>query len=188
MPSLNVQVQLWVNIVQMARRVAAFKHRVEKSKTMPASTAAGPIELRFGTCSMRYHKQKPDPLELKRITEARCCYICSRSEAPDIFEVVNAEESVVPRLEVFQRWLDQVCEQGSDDEKNVDLDGEDDGLSWVTIARLYAEEFGWQCCIATGQEGNTAWQETRASDARRRFKSLETLFVGKSKRRWDILG
>ncbi|KAK4135197.1 hypothetical protein BT67DRAFT_455274 [Trichocladium antarcticum] len=203
MPPLKEQVRLWKHCVQMPRRVATRRHRVERMN----ARRPVPVKLEFRACSMGLHEQEPDAAELAKLKNTTCCSICSRSQAPDIFEVVQCEESAVPQLDVFRRWLAQPRDEDWDDKgppRGINLAGmgdsesdecadgvDDDGaalVSWVTIAHLYAEEFGWNCCTATGNNG-IEWQVKRAGDARRRlYVCPRNLLVGESKVRWDIMG
>lgn len=184
MPPPEVQVQLWSRVVQMPRRIAGLRHRVEKAE------GSGEIELKFGYYSMNLHKQTPDPDRVK-MEKTNCCTICSRRKGPDIFEVVYSEESAVPQLPIFRRWLDQRRRgdyHGGDDDQEGFGDREDtESVSSAAIGNLYAEEFGWQCCIVTGREHDTAWQEKRADCARGSFTDLDSILVG-NKERWDLLG
>lgn len=208
MPALKEQVRLWKYCVQMPRRVATRRHRVERMN----ARRPVPVKPEFRACSMHLHKQEPGAAELAKLKNTMCCSICSRSRAPDIFEVVQREESAVPQLDVFRRWLAQPRDENwndqepprginlagmndSDSESDECADGadgaDDDGpafVSWMTIAHLYSEEFGWNCCIVTGKDA-IAWQVKRAGDA---WKSLyvcpRDLLVGESKVRWDMLG
>jgi hypothetical protein len=199
MPPLKEQVKLWKYCVQMSRRVATLHHRVDKANA--SRPVDDQITLTFGACSMNLHKQEPDPAELEKIQNSGCCSICSRYQAPDVFEVVECEESVVTQLEVFRRWLgeprgegwgEEERRGGEDDSGEESEESEDDEegevVSWVTIARLYAEEFGWKCCIATGKQ-DMDWQEKRAADARRgQSNTPKKLLIDDWKTRWDIMG
>lgn len=183
-PPGEVQVQLWKLLVQIPRRVAGFRHRVEKSKTTPGAVE---IELKFGAYSKHLHKQTPEPDGAEKLKEARCCTICSRRDAPDIFEVVSYEESVVPQLPIFRRWLEGLGDWDGDEDPTDD--GEQQGAVGIaTITNLYAEEFGWRCCVTTRKEDNLAWKERRANDARLWLTDLRSILVGKDKVRWNVMG
>ncbi|KAH6624031.1 hypothetical protein B0J18DRAFT_465285 [Chaetomium sp. MPI-SDFR-AT-0129] len=101
-PPLKVQLNIWRGKVQIARRLAALKHRVAKSLSTPT-----PLEPKFSAISQWLHDQDADPESLAAFKGLKCCLRCSRWQSPDIFEVVVAEESVVPLLPVFQTWLEQ---------------------------------------------------------------------------------
>ena len=198
MPPLNEQLRLWKLCVQMPRRVAALKHRVAKSQSGAGADNVLAIKPRFGAMSAHLHKQDPDPdlLEQAEVVSGACCVACTRSSEPDIFEVVMFEESAVPHLPVFGRFLEKY-EDGLPDVRHEvrsdvgdDWDIEDfDRHGWRTIAHLYAQEFGWNCCISQGRADHLAWQEQRASDALgHSFSTPGSLFVENGMRRWDILG
>lgn len=88
------------------------------------------------------------------------CFCCSRKAGPDIFEVITKEESMVP---LYPGW------------KSLDLE---------ELVDLYAEEFGWRCCLV--QNSNDAeFQKKRKEMWKSGTRNLEYL---KGIERWDILG
>ncbi|KAL2261490.1 hypothetical protein VTK26DRAFT_4065 [Humicola hyalothermophila] len=190
MPPLDVQVQLWAQCVQMQRRVAAIKHRAEKAKASGNGPWKPDDVVRFNYYSQNMHGQEVDPEERDRISQVRCCSICSRTQEPDIFETVLTEESVVPQLDVFRVWLEQ--NGGNVKESISDRDAGATGMvGWETIAELYAAEFGWRCCTVRGEKGEEALeiQQTRAGYARSGwFNNVSGLLVEGNRQRWDLLG
>lgn len=130
--------------MQSARRVAARKHRAAKSQTTSL-----PIKLKFAATSVKLHRQEPDPESLKAMQSWDCCAGCSRTEEPDIFEVAMVEESAVPRLEVFQRWITQQWQPDTTDREvsgGSDQTHASDYLAKLdTILSLYRDEFAWTC-------------------------------------------
>ena len=170
----------------MQRRVGALKHRAKKSITF------GPCEItaHFRATSENWHRQKPiqthseEEEEEEDESRVACCSHCSRHDGPDIFEVASQEESIVPQLEIFQMWASQE-ERGSDPDSNdkpIVFDG--------TIAELYAEEFGWACCIACymPEDSVASWQAKRARDSLRRFVRSKFRTEKDGAMRWDSLG
>jgi hypothetical protein len=177
-----IQTKLWRCHVQSARRVAALKHRAAKSQT-----SALPIKLKFAATSVRLHKQKPDHESLAAVKSWSCCGRCSRTQEPDIFEVVMVEESVVPRLEVFQRWLAQTKreESGGSDKMRV----RDEGVSVDTILGLYRHEFAWTCQFDGDRQGSEEEQEEEFEFVRRGFGSFangQSLLLGDDRVRWQL--
>lgn len=202
MPPPNVQIKLWLYCVQIPRRVAALRHRYEKAKANGDGPWKPEDKLWFSPWSRYLHKQKVAQEDINAISNRTCCSICSRSQPPDIFEVVHTEESAVPQLDVFRSWLgqnggnvggsygDEEGEEGEEEkeEEGDEEEAENDPVGWKAIADLYAEGFGWMCCIVQGRD-DEKWQETRAEDYRKfSVGSPRKLLIGDRGRRWDILG
>ncbi|KAK3295176.1 uncharacterized protein B0H64DRAFT_459056 [Chaetomium fimeti] len=134
-PPLEVQLGPWRCHVQPARRVAAFKDRVEKSRG-----TGRPIQLKFRGRSKWLHKQEPDDDD--EIFDHRLGFFAlCRRQPPDIFEVAEVEESVVPMMEVSQTWVRQQLRGGK-----VTPDGS--GIAkGHEIADLYRKECAWRIWI-----------------------------------------
>jgi hypothetical protein len=184
LPPRKVQLKIWRCRVQAARRVATFKHRVAKSKS-----TSRPIQLKFGATSQRLHKQEPDPEAVEAVKKWECCSSCSRWQTPDIFEVMEVEESVVPRLDAFQTWLRQRFQGGQHDSGKQGRDSHDIGLD--TIVGLYSDEFAWRAWIdGTSGQG----QEDEVDDVqlymyqqrhRRWDAGLDAILLGTERVRWE---
>jgi hypothetical protein len=164
--------------------VAALKHRAAKSKQSPR-----PIRVEFSAFSQRLHNQEPDPESAEIFNNLVCCSICSRVHHPDIFEVVLAEESVVPRLEVFERWLNQQEHgKGADDGEEKRVGTENALLS--TILDMYRDEYAWTCLYYTlgdVEEEGREWDARQSFwDARVGVSGIEALLLGDHKIRWDL--
>jgi len=122
--------------VQMARRVAVLKHRIQRADPHDK------LGFHFRRSSKFLHRQPvPEPSE-EEAAMAGCCSICSRSSGPDIFEVVSQEETMVPCMPIFQDWL-----RGK--------------VSNMMVLDLLAEEFGWNCCRCFSKPNNLKWQIAR---------------------------
>ncbi|KAK4150462.1 hypothetical protein C8A00DRAFT_36927 [Chaetomidium leptoderma] len=172
-PPLHIQVRFWRCDIQSARRVAVFKHRVAKSKE-----SARAVQLRFAVHSVNLHKQ-----ELYLDSVIRNNWLALRTQAPDIFEVASVEESVVPRFDVFQRWLDQGRQE---------YEGDGDGdVRAETILDLYRDEYAWSCRTGSPDDEGVGieafWEKTGRRTADTSYSRLEFILIlaGKTKRRWD---
>jgi hypothetical protein len=180
---LYIEAKLWRCHVQSARRVAALKHRAAKSQT---STL--PIKLKFSATSMRLHKQEPDPESLAAVKSWNCCGRCSRTQEPDIFEVAVVEESVVPRLGIFQDWLAQVERERSGYYYQMNQGNRD--ISLNTILNLYRDEFAWTCQLDDNEEWSEEEQKEEFDVARRRSNRFTSgtpsLFQGDDRVRWQL--
>ncbi len=89
--SLSIQIRLWKNDVQAARRVVALEHRVAKSET--------PLALLFSPFSRRLHKQQEHSGVLPNADVfPNLGSVAGRQEPPDIFEVADRQEWALPRL------------------------------------------------------------------------------------------
>jgi hypothetical protein len=98
-------------------------------------------------------------------SETGGCFCCSRLSGPDIFEIVQQEESMVLALPGWQN-----------------LNNED-------LLDLYAEEFGWACCIVHGKRDNTTLQQQRKAGWKGSADNAERVTrLLKSQDRYDPLG
>ncbi|KAK2762191.1 hypothetical protein FQN54_001200 [Arachnomyces sp. PD_36] len=88
------------------------------------------------------------------------CFCCNRKAGPDIFEVITKEESMVL---LYPGW------------KSLDLEA---------LVDLYAEEFGWQCCLVQNSR-DREFQKKRKDMWKTGSRTIESL---KGIERWDILG
>jgi hypothetical protein len=168
--------------------VAALKHRAAKQSPRP-------IELRFSAFSKRLHKQEPDPDSAEIVRAQVCCSLCSRTRHPDIFEVVLAEESVVPRLEVFQRWLERQQHGEGNDNGKEKLEVPE-SLLLVTVLDLYRDEYAWTCQYYQTLDGEEEeegkgwvpmqrfWEAKEEVSAR--SDGLQALLLGDQKIRWEL--
>jgi hypothetical protein len=136
-PPLKIQVRLWRSPVQAARRVAALNHRVAKSLD-----TAQPIQPKFRRVSKWLHRQEPYDKSIN-VIQRWLFGACSIDHPPDIFEVAEVEESVVPMMDIFQTWVRQ---QPStiNHQNNPGKDAHSDMATTQTIIDLYRREFAWR--------------------------------------------
>jgi hypothetical protein len=98
-------------------------------------------------------------------SETGGCFCCSRLSGPDIFEIVQQEESMVLALPGWQN-----------------LNNED-------LLDLYAEEFGWAYCIVHGKRDSTTLQQQRKAGWKGSADNAERVTrLLKSQDRYDPLG
>ncbi|KAL2134413.1 hypothetical protein VTI74DRAFT_252 [Chaetomium olivicolor] len=136
MPPLSIQVKLWKEIVQPGRRVAAIKHRVAKFQTTDR-----PLQWQFNAWSKHLYRQEPSA-EIVKQMEGPHNY-CPNLRTPDIFQVVALEESVIPHLKPFQRYLDH----------NMERDIHAKHVSYAKITRLQHFEYMWGAWIIQRKKG-----------------------------------
>ena len=82
--SIEAMVKILVLKIQMASRVKVYKHRVHRYDPSGATQPA------FRAYSQKHHKQTPTVAIPEHAR--RGCFCCSRTDSPDIFEVVSQEE------------------------------------------------------------------------------------------------
>ncbi|KAJ4348009.1 uncharacterized protein N0V89_009381 [Didymosphaeria variabile] len=111
--------------IQMASRAAVRRHRRARADLN------GPYVPMFKLASQRLHCQKPD--------EPTPATLENRVSDPDIFEIVQSEESVVLCL---PEWRE---------------------LNNNALLELYAEEFGWSSCKWHDRRDDVDYQQERAS-------------------------
>ena len=141
----------------LAARVAVFKHRHERAKTTSF----------FHEHSQNYHRQPPNKLRPEHTRDT--CYCCSRTEAPDIFEVLSQEESTLPFIPGFQQWSDE------------------------DFIDMLAEEHSWRCVQCQGKwtgEGadEEEWRLGRKSTFAPYTMEMWEQWVEGRIMRWDMLG
>jgi len=140
---------------------------------------------------MSLHKQQPTPSDVRAWEHADPH---DRWQTPDIFEVVEVEESAVPQLEIFQKWLHQQAREHDGGEEGEETGGVDIG----TIVDLYRDEYAWLCGINSPATGNGAWNgpltmsphgpvsdQVRRHD-RDRGGDVEAVLIGDRKARWNL--
>ncbi len=88
------QLRLLRGTIQSARRTAALRHRIAKAHHRLTATTGLPAP------------EGPAPLRRGSLGSAWV-------QPPDIFEVVEIEESVVPLMGVFRQWLERVRREES---------------------------------------------------------------------------
>lgn len=141
----------------MADRVQVYKYRMRRQDP---SGKSGP---RFQEHSRHYHKQPPT--HLRDEAERGGCACCSRRAAPDLFEILSQEESVVPMLPGWEQ------------------------LTWEELGDAYAEAFSWACIICQGRPLTAdEFRLQRKTDWMRNTKDWESQLVTGQTRRWDQLG
>ena len=95
------------------------------------------------------------------------------------------EESVVPRLGVFQGWLAQT--RGG---KSGGNGQRDKGVSFNTILDLYRDEFAWTCQFDDDRQGSEEDREEEFELARRRFRpfanGMQSILLGDNRDRWQL--
>jgi hypothetical protein len=163
--------------------VATLKHRVAKSQ---ANNSTSPLSLRFSTLSQRLHKQQELFNDPESFLHAGHQGANGRWQAPDIFEVVDREESAVPQLAFFQRWLHQQSDGNRGAERN-----ETENMATRTIVDLYRDEHAWQTWshveeAAVDEEARNAetfWLARRPSQ-NLEDTNLQSVLVGEKKARW----
>ncbi|KAK4097633.1 hypothetical protein N658DRAFT_526912 [Parathielavia hyrcaniae] len=196
LPPLTIQVKIWRCNIQFARRVAVLLHRAAKSQTSDR-----PIDLNFSAYSENLHKQQPDLESVQKIKNTSCCANCSRTQYPDIFEVVLTEESVVPRFEAFQHLLElhdqrQQQQQQAENENGNDTPRPDDYVLTVqTVLKLFRDEYAWTCEFhPTGEEEEREeqWEDLRSvwvASEEAHVKGvdvMQSLRLGDGRIRWEL--
>ncbi|KAH6635809.1 major facilitator superfamily domain-containing protein [Chaetomium tenue] len=102
-----------------------------------------PLNIQFRVTSKWLHDQEPDGAPIN--TVRRWLFVaCPREQPPDIFEVAEVEESVVPMMQIFQTWLRQ---QPCAAENDLGEVARDDIVMAHTIIDLYRKEFAWRAWI-----------------------------------------
>lgn len=167
-----------------------LKHRVAKSQT---DGSCRPLMLKFAAPSMMLHKQQPIGSDLRAWEQAG---YNGRWQTPDIFEVVDVEESAVPQLEIFQKWLHQSHERDGGEGK-----GETDAVDIDTIVDLYRDEYAWRCGTNDLEDGNDArnapfradlfWPNRPVGRGDRRLggdrdKNIQAVMIGENRARWKM--
>ncbi len=158
--------------MQAARRVAALKHRVAKSQT---GDSARPLSLNFAGPSTKLHKQPVPGWDHQSWVQAGAN---ARRQTPDIFEIVDVEESAVTKLEVFQSW----SRRRSDGDVNT-----------RAISDLYRAEYAWRCWISTHENGEEEeegeeelfWNARRDS-SREGNNPLDSILTSEKQARWML--
>lgn len=112
---------------QMASRVAVVRHRHARADP------SGQSEPIFNETSSIYHRQQPND------KYSTIYQYCDRFTCPDIFEITDMEESMVPYLPEWQDMDDRM------------------------LYDLYAEEFGWSCCINGDKRDDLEFQKECAN-------------------------
>lgn len=142
--------------IKLQRRVALLKHR---ALNLDPTGRCRPI---FNEISRRRHLQKctillPDE-------ERRGEYGLTRRSAPDIFEIVQQEESMVSSIPGWNKMRAEA------------------------LLNLYAEEFGWACCIVQGRRHDVEFQQRRKKEWKRnRYREGQIEKELKINKRWNIL-
>ena len=165
--------KLWRLHVQAARRVAALKHRVAKSQT---GDSGRPLSLNFAGPSARLHRHPVPGWDHQDWVQAGAD---ARRQTPDIFEIVDVEESAVPKLAIFQSWSQQ---RSNDD------------VSTGTICDLYRDEHAWRCWISTHENGEEEEEDedmepfwdTRRGSSREGTNHLDSILAAENKMRWML--
>ena len=98
---------------------------------------------------------------------------------PDIFEIVDVEESAVTKLEAFQSWSRQRS---------------DGDVSTQTISDLYRAEYAWRCWVSTHENGEDdeenedleLFWNTRRDSPREGSNHLDSILAAENKTRWML--
>jgi hypothetical protein len=136
---------------QAAVRVSVLRHRHRRAGTDPV----------FHEDSQRYHKQTPTAV---RPEHARGrCFCCSRTSAPDIFEIIAQEESVVPFVPGFESWQPEA------------------------LIDALAEEHSWRCVQCQGRKDGD-WRLERKRMFKPKTSDNWEKWVEETLQRWDMLG
>ena len=138
---------------QAALRVSVLRHRHRRAGTVPV----------FHEDSQQYHKQAPTVVCSEHARGG--CFCCDRTSAPDIFEIIAREESVVPFVPGFESWQPE------------------------ELVDALAEEFSWRC-VRCQDRKDEEWRLER-----KKMLMPKTLDMGGWEewvedrlRRWDMLG
>ena len=141
--------------IQMAARVAVYMHRIWK---YDPSGATRPV---FHEYSRLFHRQPPTVLIPEHAR--RGCFCCSRTDGPDIFEVVSQEESAVLQLPGWEDMWD------------------------VEVCHAYAEQIVWGQVQYQGKDADAVEKERLNVELNEDY-DLSNVNRWKGVRRWDILG
>lgn len=148
---------------------------------------ARPIQPKFYWASKWLHRQEPcdEPIEA---IQRWLIGGCSRDQPPDIFEVAEVEESVVPMMEIFQTWVRQQP-LNTDHQNGLEKDAHNDTVRSQTIIDLYRREFAWRAWIrcSGGDEQDDHGPGDDNEDEfieQQRWTGLQAILLGNEKVRW----